>query len=305
MIPLLPGWQRVVRANAVIMRAMDRPVGELRYREVYGPVQPIRRIIEERLALAPLPMSTVVKLHPPERVMTIEGEHAAIVQLDLLCSDAVVRPVGENLAAVPDRPAVRMFGVTFADHFTTLIDGLSLERQYFDEFIAAIRRVTRHTSLVLGERRRRFVYRRPPGWQALATPFTTRYIPPDYPRNLAMITVYPAMPAGPSHWFLESVISDIREKGAVVRQVGEPELVSYGGVTGNRWKVTSTNNGKSLIHVPIVLQDKHYVYRLRLDHGPENLGARPVFDAVCESIERILQPTTAKVASTDFDHWSE
>ena len=287
------------------MRAMDRPLGELRYREVYGPLRPIRRIVEERLTVAPLPMSTVVKLHPPERVTTIEGECAAIVRLDLLCSDALVQPAAAAPRNVPERPAVRMFGVTFADHFTTLIDGLCLERDHFEEFVSAIRGLTRNTSLVLGARRRRFVYHRPPGWQALATPFTTRYIPPDYPRNLAMITVHPAMPAGPSHWFLESVVSELRERGAAIMQVSEPDSFSVAGLTGHRWRIVSQTAGQTRITVPVVLQDKQYVYRLRFDHGENNTASQPLFDALCASIERIPEPFTARPVGSTFDLWIE
>lgn len=282
------------------MRAMDRPVGEIRYREVYGPLRPIRRIVEERLATAALPMSTPVELHAPERVTTIEGECAAIVRLDLLVSDAVIQRAAPP--GPPDRPAVRMFGVVFADHFTTLIDGICLQREHVDEFVSTVRGLTRNTSLVLGARRRRFVYRRPPGWQALATPFTTRYVPPDYPRNLAMITVHPAMPSGPSHWYFESVVSDIREKGATVQELGDLETVTIAGLTGQRARVRSATSGRPTIHVPVLLQDKNYVYRLRFDHAPDT-SEQPVFEALCASIERIPEPFTEKPVGTTFDHY--
>jgi hypothetical protein len=291
-IPLLNGWDRVVRADAVILRAQPRPVGQLNYRELYGPLRPMREIVEDRLAKQPMPMSSIVKIHDPFRFQTFEGEHCATVRIEYEASEALVqrRSVADP-AALPKRPMLRMMGVTFADYFTTLLDGVSLMPEHFDEFGRVVTYLTESTVLMLGTRRRRYFYKRPPGWQALATPFTSRYIPPDYPNNLAMITMYAALPgAGISHWFLETIVSDMRGRGAAVKTISEPETVSYAGLEGNRWVIESERDNARR-HIAVVLRDKDYIYRARLDHGPSNQEGRRAFDAMLASLEPIKMRT--------------
>ena len=304
MIALLRGWSRAVRGDVVVMQAQHKPLGELRYREVYGPLRPIRAIVDERLAVAPLPTSRVEAISPPLRLSTNEGEYAGLVRVDLTCDEAIVstgvnQPPGR-------RPACRMFGVTFGDNFTTLIDGLSLEPQHFAEFEKVVRNLTIGSVLLLGHRRRRFFYRRPPGWQALATPYTTRYIPPGYPNDAAMITVMAALPAGGSHWFLESVLNELRERNAVVGQVSVPERFVMGPLDVHRWRLTSQLGGETRAHEAVLLQDYNYVYRVRLDRAPDNLAGLVAFETLCGSIEPlpsgVVTPNTAELSP--FAHWS-
>ncbi len=271
----------------MILRAQPRPVGQLHYRETYGPLRPMRAIVQDRLAKQPMPMSSIVKIHEPFRFQTFEGEHCATVRIDYEASEALVQRRAGDPTALPKRPMVRMMGVTFADHFTTLLDGVSLSPEHFDEFGRVATYLTESTVLMLGTRRRRYFYKRPREWQALATPFTTRYIPPDYPNNLAMITMYAALPAaGISHWFLETIVSDMRDRGAAVKQVSEPETVTYAGLEGNRWVIDSERDNARK-HVAVVLRDKDYIYRARLDHAPANVDGRRVFEEMLASIEPI------------------
>lgn len=295
-----------MRADSVILRARPRPVGQLHYREVYGPLRPMRKIVEDRLAKQPIPMTSIVKIHNPVRFMTFEGEHCATVRIECEASEALVKKGAvADPEALPKRLMLRMMGVTFADHFTTLLDGVSLVPEHFDEFGRVVTYLTESTTLMLGMRRRRYFYKRPIGWQALATPFTARYIPADYPHNLAMITMYAALPAeGISHWFLESILSDMRDRGGAVTRVGQPETISFAGMGGNSWVIESEKD-RMRKHVAVVLRDKHYIYRARLDHGPTNEDGPRMFEAMLASIEPISVrggADTAKASDDLFGH---
>ncbi len=308
MIALLRGWSRAVRGDVVVMQAQHKPLGELRYREVYGPLRPIRAIVDERLASTPLPTSIVEAISPALRLVTNEGEYAGLVRVDLTCDESIVSAGVNPTPGQPPgrRPACRMFGVTFGDNFTTLIDGLSLEPQHFAEFEQVVRNLTVGSVMLLGHRRRRFFYRRPPGWQALATQYTTRYIPPGYPNDAAMITVMAALPAGGSHWFLESVLNELRERNAVVGQVAAPERFMMGTLDIHRWRLTSQLGTEVRAHEAVLLQDYDYVYRVRLDRAPDNQAALTAFETLCGSIEPlpsgVITPNTED--ASPFAHWS-
>ncbi len=271
MIPTPFGWWRLVRGDIVHLRPpRERPVGEIRYREHSGPLKTARQITAERLAI-PLPTFEATKVWEPERVTTVEGEHGAIVRID------------GRLGGAPMR---RVLGMVFGDHFTAMSDGLSIVEAHFDELEATARDLTQRTMLVLGVRRRRFLYRRPPGWQAVANLFVTKYLAPTFPRDRAMITVYPASPRGETpHQMVKSILEEHEGRGLSTVLIGDAEQTALpNGMTGWRWQIST---GPSIVHVAI-FEDAKYVYPIRLDDVagalPENLAA---FEALCATIESL------------------
>src|SRR5262245_48974282 len=108
---------RQVRGDHVHLRAPHgRPIGELRYREWYGPLRSARQITEERLAIA-VPTWELGNVAAPERLTTHEGEHAALVRID---------------GRLAGRPALRLLGIVFGDYHVALIDAMSVHGEYFD-----------------------------------------------------------------------------------------------------------------------------------------------------------------------------
>lgn len=296
MIPTPPGWIRLVRGEQVHLRApRERPIGELWYRERYGPLRTARQITAERLAV-PMPTFELEGVSEPERMTTHEGEHAAFVQIT---------------GRLSKHPTRRLLGIVFGDHATSLLDGMTIAPQHFDEFEATFRDLVHHITLILGRRRRRFVYKRPAGWLALANVLITHYMPPDFPQNNARITVYPALPREQKgRHLVDIVMAEERSRGAKIVDAGtQEETASDHGLAGTHRRIISQpSSGPALAHRVVVFEDKHYTYPLRV-HVPadEEAGDNEAqFDALCASVEPFQSAAPVEeVAADPFDFWAQ
>ncbi|MGE3765303.1 MAG: glycosyltransferase [Kofleriaceae bacterium] len=268
MIPTPEGWMRLERADYVHLRSpIARPVGEIRYRELVQRPRGARRFVTERLALSPA--FEIVAIGDPDRITTDEGEHAAVVRVDGKLAGRAVR---------------RVIGMVVDEHLTAVIDGVAVHAEYVDELEQITRDLTRRAELGLGVRRRRFVYRRPAGWQALSHLLETYFIPPDHPRNAERIVVYPAIPRGLSlRALMHSTIEDQIGRIDQLVDLEESAIQAASGLGGRRWRVAShSGTGKARTHTIVVFEDEHYAYRLRLDEGA---APSPAFAAMCASVE--------------------
>lgn len=292
MIPIPPGWVRRWQADHLLLKSLERPLGVLKFREVWGPLTTMRRYLDYRIPRLPVGAPEIDNIHPIERITTDEGEHAAVTRVDLRCA------LDRNFTV--KQPAVALFGVVFGDNFMTSLDGLCLSPPHFDELHAIVRDLTQRTALMLGNpRRRRFVYQMPPGWQALERFWGTRYIPPEYPNVGAMITVHAATPASPSRAFVETLMHDQIDRGATITDIAPTENMAITtNLSGGRWQfISQQRDGTQRMHVIVELNDGRYSYKLKLDHamGIADL-VRPPFDALCASIEPV--PTGTAGAET-------
>ncbi len=299
MIQTPPGWLRQVRADQVQLRPpRERRVGEFRYRERYGPLRSARQVVAAKLSM-PTPGIETLAVGDPEKLVTVEGEYAALVKLE---------------AAVRSRPALRIMGIVFADTFTTLLDGISANPDYFDEFETIARDLVRRTVLLLGVRRRLFLYQPPPGWQALPQVLVTNWYPPDFPANHARLIVFPAAPRleAPAG-ILDALVAADRKRGIPIASVTGPRHVeSRHGLTGLSWHVeTHPPEHGRLTRLLAVFEDRRYIYPLRLDvadsthPGPVEAGIA-TFEAVCDSVEPLPDPAQAIATSRrePFEFWA-
>lgn len=303
MIPIPLGWVRTWQTDHFFFKSPNRPVGTLRYREPWGPLTTMRRYLDERIPRLPVGAPEIEKTHPIERITTEEGEHAAIARVDLRCA------LDRNFAV--KRPAVAMFGVVFGDNFMTSLDGLGFSPDHFDELHNTVRDLTRRTVLMLGNPRgRRYVYQSPEGWQTIHNFWGTRFIPPEYPNVGAMITVHPAVPKTRASAFIYSVAEERIKLGAAINDTAPFETMHVPNLSGGRWQSVSRHEGKKRVHVVVELTDGRYTYKLRLDHTADARSAavRPIFDALCMSIELVpvgRAPVSTETSAAVFDQWSE
>lgn len=296
-------WQ----GDHLLLKLPDRPVGVLKFRQVWGPLTTMRRYLDDRLRRLPLLAPEIDAIHPFERITTDEGEHAAVARVDLRCAldrgDAV------------KRPAVVLFGVVFGDNFMTSLDGLGLSPDHFDELHATVRDLTQRTVLMLGApRRRRYVYRVPDGWQGIDRFWDTRFIPPGYPNVGAMITVYAAIPKPSSRFLVDAVLQGQMFRNATLTKGRGPEVVRFSDkLSGGRWEfVARQHDGSERVQVMIELYDSDYSYRLALDHATDDRSsaALSVFEAVCASVEPVPRAVDGKevaatAAATGLSFWAE
>lgn len=173
------GWVVVPGIDRYTLYPPEGPLAALlRYQERVRPLARLGELVEialERMsAFAPSGDPVV------ERLVTNEGEFAALCRI---------------AGTVADQPAQRSLGFVFGDDYYSRFDGLALQPGMFDSFHNAVRDLILHDDQALGVRRRRFLYEPPPGWQPLVRGFITEWIPPRFPRDHAVLTIYPATPA--------------------------------------------------------------------------------------------------------------
>jgi len=219
-----------------------------------------------------------VERGPLERLVTTEGEHAAV---------QVHRGSG------PDGQAfVRCLGAVFGDDFYTLIDGGTTVADRFTLFEHAVRTLAVTMSLGLGyRRRRRFEYTVPAGWGGIARGLDTVWMPPGFPGVRSQITVHAAQPVGATARDLrDSIIKRLELSGMTSMKVGdaEPRITEGSAVNGVAWRATGTEDGIRKHVDVVVLEDERFLYPLELVASAEHIGeARAFFDYLVHTVRGI------------------
>jgi hypothetical protein len=168
--------------------------------------------------------------------------------------------------------------------------------------------VTLGLPLGLGtDRRRRYIYKRPPGWQAVVKRHSVIWYPPDYPRNHAAIHVFDAKPGqADKPNTLERMV--IMEPQNVLQSFTDNAIFSVLTDTGLRGAY-EVLRGTWLGGVPAAivrstLVDTRFSYSLRLEACEPGIdAAREIFDLVVRSVKPIPQPTKGQVQA--MIHWIE
>lgn len=287
MIARIPGWSWHVRGGGVTLTPPGgRAVGSIRYRERRAPIRPILDIIA---AKGPSPGGRRSAI---ERLVTAEGEYAAVVDL--------VHP----LAGIEVQ---RTIGVVYADDWYSSISGLARDPEHFERFSALVRQLTASDRLMLGgHRRRRFVYSPPTGWNGWSPlPLVTTWFAPGYPRSRTSLTVYPALPVSPNTAAaLSSIPVGPPRPAEIVEPRAAPIDIESGELAGRQWEFVARDaRGLFVRAVAILASDRHhYVVHLdaveaQLDEGQRALAA------LIASIEPL--PVAGDLAPTTdvFDHW--
>jgi len=248
------------------------------------PTGTFAQIVEHVIAADP--GFVVVARGVPRRQVTDEGEYGVWVELS---------------GHLGGEPARRWIGAILLDSFVMAIDAMSVAAEADATIAAQARTLFEKASFGLGARRRRFVYRRPPGWQSLATGLIATWYPPDYPRHRAQIIVYPAEPSGgaAADVFAELLEDEERRGFARAGQLAD-EPFAWRLFTGHhyryrgRWPDAATAVDRDAI----VLADGRYYYVLRLESmTPDALDAdRAVLRDLTDSVEPLPHPGAGGLA---------
>jgi hypothetical protein len=281
---------RVERVDrGVVLVAPEGPgAGQIWCVRDAGPLRSLGRLARDAVRRLGL---DAARLGAPERLVTLEGEHAALV--------AIAGRLG-------GRPARVRLGAVFGDDRVTTFAGAVTELGHEARLDAMVRdRIARH-AMGLGVRRRRYVYAPPPGWQALVRGPITDWIAPAFPDEWAVVVVYPADPASAR---AAGILPALRGQAAAHGFVAEREdrpiaLTSDGGLEGVRLEAVGVHRGARVLRVLAGFLDARYIYALELQSRcePRWDEHRAAFEALCRSIE----PVPARCAPADaLRHWVE
>ena len=234
--------------------------------------RPIRRAID-LVRAARVPPAFVPDGEPtaPQRLVTIEGEHAALVT---------------RAGGLEGTPAVLVYGYVFLDEHYAALEGIALADH--ERTIAVARDLVIGDVHLLGRtRRRRYVYEPPPDWLGTGDVFVARWYPQDYPNNPARVLVNPALPYTPG---LERGILD---RLLTTATAAEPpvKLTTRTGLDGEHHALRVNGVDAHLF----LLHDEDFLYSVRAD------AAFDVGRALVESIEPI--PRTDRPPAETLSYW--
>jgi hypothetical protein len=273
---LLGGWTRRQLADGLLLFPPGgHAVGALRIKQQVRPLQRIRELIDEAVAELP-PGLLGVELSPVYRSASFDGEYTARVTLSARA------PTGERVE--------RTIGLVLGDEHYARIDAVVQKEDQFEHFRVAVERLLQNYSLGLGdERRRPFLYTPPPGWQGYRIGFATRYLPPDFPRRYAMLTVFAAKPAELTPPLLQDRQLFEEVTGELERDPPQPDrkVSSAAGLGGNLTRVSGRLPGGPAVFIDqVVLLDTRFVYPLRLEsRAPLLEEHRAIFSDVVRSVQ--------------------
>jgi hypothetical protein len=297
--PLLSGWRRTFTADGVIL-APPQPEGggRVRIRPRLEPLRSVRSLANEFLTPPP-PGAPAPEVEGPFGLSTAEGEYAAMVS-------EIVRPI-------PGQALQRTACFIMGDDWFAQIDGVTDQPALFTLFRRTIERLAYGHCLGLGtDRWRRFFHDPPPRWSGIGRGRSVAWIPPDHPRNPAVLRVYDARPSRSTG----SMLLFRRLFEQLPREFGERPpsppvtLHTRHGLQGEL--VTYSRAGCQpagmLMASDAVLADVRYLYLLRLEsdepHFAENSAA---FLEVLDSVRPLPTPSEvdALLPSATSDPWSD
>lgn len=262
------------------------------YLERQGPLRSLSTLMEETLAADP--GFALVRAAAPERLVTSEGEYAAVVDLQGTLGGAHASDEDEPEDA---RPVQRSVGAVFGEDFSTWLDVVCVKPELFAEARALARQLLMSEQLCLGVRRRRFLFAPPSGWHAMADGLIARFYPPGYPKENAVVTVWPAQPLdSASLGWHEQVLRGVlhpNEPDAEAELGDGPHRLSLShglshGLTGlwSRMRLQGPG-GQRRRRTVATFQDRLYGYALTCE-SPESLAAErqhQVLLAVASSVQ--------------------
>lgn len=282
MIATPSGWSRRHAGADLVFFPPEGPArGGIRYCERLTPLAPIRTLVEEHLRGSSF---SVTHMSRVERLTTHEGEHAALVTV---------------AGRVEGRPAQRDIGFVLLDGAYARTGAVSFRPDDFAAFTALVRTLVRGDAHFAGERRRWFEHDCPEGWQARARGFHAEWYPIDFPREFAIIHVWPALPA-------TRVGVGLTADGW--REMGRDPAVAIAsdhGLSGAlQSSIGEADGGRRTRRVLAVLEDTRYVYPLRLETTVLDDGAH------MESFRRLIRsvrpvPHVGGTVSPFVELWAE
>jgi hypothetical protein len=265
------GWSLIVEAGMLeLVHPGGRGVAVIEYRERVRPLERLGALVRRLVGREP-PWSRAEIPTQAERLLTVEGEHAALVTLRL-----------------PAASMQRDLGFVFGDDFFALADAKCLDPDVFAEVTAVVRGLVRNDRHMLGTRRRRFDYEPPAAWQPLVEGFMTEWFPPGYPQDSAYMTVYPASPVHlPPRAVFATSLGLFSRAGLRVRELEEPRPIrADAGLEGERFRVVCERPAPEAIEITkigVVLQDQRYSYTIEV-----SARSAAHLDAHAGEIDRVI-----------------
>jgi hypothetical protein len=183
----------------------------------------------------------------PKRLVTAEGEHAALVT---------------RIGSLAGHGYVLVYGYVFLDDYFSSLEGMCVP-----ELVATVEELVLGDVHLLGRvRRRRFNYSPPPGWKPTADLFETRWSPPGAIDGSACIFVNPALP------LLPGLVRGILDRFNAAH-ITPARFVTKHGLPGEHYAVGD-------LHL-FFLIDQDFLYSVRADLDAEEGRA------LVESIEPV------------------
>lgn len=267
--------------------------GLIRYKERVRPLDRLGMIVRRQLQGAPS-----FRLHErsePRRLMTEEGEHAALIEL-----------VGHEQA----QPAIWILGVVFGDDFYSLTSAFCRQTAQSARYRELVHALISSDSLGLGWRRRRYLYQPPAGFQPYITGLTTEWLAPLYPRDPTAITAWPAEPRRKSPKELcDIAIADVEAMGAVLsRRASLTPFATGQGLRGLQLSLCAERSDEPdrLFRRFLALEDGHYSYTLGLSQlgGSESEAHVAEFLRCAHSLVGCKAPDFVPLGQGASQHWA-
>lgn len=230
----------------------------------------------------------------PERLETVEGEHAAFVVID---------------AAFDGKPVQASLGVVFGDDFYALVEGFALRADLFASTAAKVRELTIEDRHALGQRRRRYEHAWLPGWQPIVRGFTTEWIAPYYPLSNGLVATYAATPVDPNDEAVAgALVARAIERGfAPEAGASVQEVKNAHDLVGILSDVVVSRQDAHVLRSFVTLSDSRYLYSAELLARSERDWPvhKELFTQLWQSIVPIPQPRVSGSGARLFEFWAE
>lgn len=253
----------------------------IRYREKQRPLRTLRHLVGELFA----EREDLVPLHAslPENFVTAEGEFAAQTAV-------LVRRVGDGKVGYVHVAAV------FGDDSVDVFDAPVFTETAVESTAILVRQLAYTTKLGLGYRKRRYLYTPPLGYFSMTQGLVTRFYPPNFPSQRAMLAVHPAVPRTLSPQALcSSLVERYRKKGLQFSSDGGMvPMTSDHGLHGIGFCLSAPAPDGSAIRWLqdlMIFADAHYLYTLVFESTSQT--DRSQFASVLSSIARSVHPLAA------------
>lgn len=289
MTPILSGWSFAYTSDGLVLHPSDRASGAVRVRSRQAPLRTLRSIVDERIQELDV---TGVRIAAFDSLTTHEGNYAAIVSLRATDLDA-------------ETPIALVYAAAYGDDFYTELSAIA-HGPVFELVEKAVRDLTYHASLGLGENRRRwFHYDPPPAWTPYPRELTTEWIPPLFPSDLAMIAVHPVRPLRerPST-AIDHALNELSWYGFEHTVVDDPRPIrSAYGLDGVRWRAIGAYRGEADTYIDIArYEDDRYSYLVTMrSAGGAHAG---IFETLYTSARPVPHPERC-APDLALGHWLE
>jgi hypothetical protein len=278
MAPSFSGWSRRFLADGLMLYPpAGRALGGIRIQDRVRPLIGIRTLVDQLIS-ASAGFLAQTTLRPLERLVTLDGEYAAVVTV-------AARRVADG------RPVERTLAMIFAEDHYTRVDGVIQDPTEFEAFGERVRDLVRHLSVGLGwQRRRRFLHALPSGWTGVARTYSTEWYPASYPRDDGVMTVFHAKPlaVAASQTFERMLREDL--SGGLVEDGIDPPVpaVNDHGLAGEVTVRSGVYAGQGRRHFhQAALLDHRFLYLVRLETGD---AQRAEHVAALDALVRSIQP---------------